>query len=111
MSKVRTGQRRCFVTIEVPTQTKQNNGSMLTVWNRYVQLWASIETLRGNEKATAVAVWPSANQKITFRYVEGILPTMRVVFNNMIYSILNVNDIDFRNRDIVLTTNSGIMAQ
>jgi SPP1 family predicted phage head-tail adaptor len=107
---MRTGKRRCFIEIQVSTQVKQPNGSMLTVWNKYIKLWASIETLKGNDKTTAVASWPKADQKITFRYVLGILPTMRVVFNDKIYSILNVNNVDERNRELVLTTESGVKA-
>lgn len=107
---MRAGARRCFIKIEVSTQVKQPNGSMLTVWNKYIQLWASIETLRGTEKVSAIAAYPSADQKICFRYVAGILPTMRVVYNDIIYSILNVNNVDMRNREIELTTNSGVRA-
>lgn len=107
---MRIGQRRNFVEIQVATQVKQPNGSMLTTWVHYLHLWASIETLKGNEKVSSMATWPSADQKISFRYVAGILPTMRVVFNNKIYSILNVNNVDERNREIVLTTNSGVRA-
>lgn len=110
MSVIRSGQRRCFIRIEVSTQVKQPNGSMLTTWNPYIQLWAAIETLKGNDKLSSQATWPSADQKISFRYIAGILPTMRVVFNDVIYSILNVNNVDMRNRDVVLTTNSGVRA-
>lgn len=110
MSLARSGQRRCYIRIEVSTQVKQPNGSMKTEWNSYLSLWAAIETLKGSDKLSSQASWPSADQKITFRYVLGILPTMRVVFNDIIYSILNVNNIDMRNREIVLTTNSGVRA-
>lgn len=105
---MRTGTRRSFIRIEVPTQIKQPNGSILTVWNKYIELWACVQTLKGNERTSSAATWPSADQKITFRYVAGILPTMRVVFNDVVYSILNVNNVDMRNREIVLTTNSGV---
>lgn len=107
---MRAGNRRSFMKIEVPEQVKQPNGSVKTEWKPYISLWASIETLKGNEKVSAAASWPSADQKISFRYVIGLLPTMRVVFNDKIYSILNVNNVDERDRDIVLTTNTGVKA-
>ena len=110
MSVTRAGKRRCYIRIEVSTQVKQPNSSMKTEWNAYISLWAAIETLKGMDKTSSATTWPSADQKITFRYVLGILPTMRVVFNDVIYSILNVNNIDMRNREIVLTTNSGVRA-
>ena len=107
---MRAGKRRSFITIEVPTNVKQANGSMLTTWSTFNQLWASIETLRGNERATATAIWPTADQKITFRYIFGVLPTMRIVFNDTVYSILNVNNVDMRGRELQLLTNSGVKA-
>ena len=110
MSLARSGQRRCYVRIEVSTQVKQPNGSMKTEWQPYISLWAAIETLKGMEKASSATTWPKADQKITFRYVVGILPTMRVYYQNVIYSILNVNNVDTRNREIVLTTETGVKA-
>jgi SPP1 family predicted phage head-tail adaptor len=107
---MRTGPRRSFVRIEVPVAVKQANGSMLTTWQHYISLWAKIETLRGNDKLSSAASWPKADQRISMRYVAGILPTMRVFFNDKIYSILNVNNVDERNRDLILTTETGVKA-
>lgn len=105
---LRSGLKRCFITIEAPVQVKQPNGSVKSTWEPYIQLWASIETLKTFEKNAACATWPSADQKISFRYVDGILPTMRVNFNGIIYSILGINNVEMRNRDLILTTNSGV---
>lgn len=105
-----SGARRCKIRIEVPVQVKQKNGSMLTTWESYISLWASIATLKGNDRNTAAASWPEADVKMDFRYVAGILPTMRVVFNNKVYSILNVNNELERNRDIELTCKTGVSA-
>jgi len=107
---MRAGKRNCFIRIEVASQTKQPNGSVLTTWSTYASLWAAIENLKGNERTSSVTTWPSADQKISFRYVAGILPTMRVVYQDVVYSILNVNNVDIQNKDIVLTTNSGVRA-
>jgi SPP1 family predicted phage head-tail adaptor len=107
---IRSAQRNCKIIIQSPVNVKQPNGSMKTTWGDYITLWARIETLFGSEKVAATAAWPKAAEKITFRYVAGVLPTMRVLFNNKIYSILNVNNVDERNREIILTTESGVMA-
>lgn len=107
---MRSGKRRCYIKIEKPAQVKQPNGSMLTTWTEFISLWASIETLKAYEKEALAASWPEASQKVTFRYVDGILPTMRIVFNNMIYSVLGINNVDMRNRDLIITTKSGVSA-
>ena len=105
---MRAGSRRCFITVQAATQVKQANGSMLATWSTFIQVWASIETLKAYEKAAVVSSWPGADQKISFRYVAGILPTMRILFNNKIYSILGINNVDERNRDLVLTCKTGV---
>ena len=111
MSLARSGQRRSFITIEQSVDEKQHNGSIQKTWQTFTQVWAMIETLKGQDKVSAVAAYPSADQKITFRYIDGILPTMRVTFKNKIYSIYNVNNINEQNRELVLTTNCGVKAQ
>lgn len=108
---MRAGTKRCFITIETPVQVKQPNGSMVTTWVQFDKLWASIETLKAYEKTAAAATWPGADQKISFRYVDGVLPTMRINFNNVIYSILGINNVDMRNRELILTCQSGIKAR
>jgi len=108
---MRNGAKRCLITIELPTKVKQANSSVVTTWSTFKQLWASIETLKGGEKVSACAAWPKADQKISFRFIDGVLPTMRIVFSGYIYSILGINNVDMRNRELILTTESGVKAQ
>lgn len=108
MSQARPGQRRSRITIQNPVKSKQPNGSVITTYNTFAQLWARIETLQGTSREAAMAVWPKADNKITMQFIEGVLPTMRVSFRGMFYTILNVNNVDMRDREIVLTCESGI---
>jgi SPP1 family predicted phage head-tail adaptor len=108
---MRAGSRRCFITIETPTKTKQANSSTLVTWSTFTQLWASIETLKAYEKAAVNAEWPGAESKISFRYIEGVLPTMRIKFGDKIYSILGINNVNMRNRDLILTCKTGVSSQ
>jgi len=105
---MRSGQRRCFVTIQAPVNVKQRNGSMLTTWADYRTAWVSIETLRGYARESAAAIWPAADVRMKAPFIEGILPTMRVVYQDKYYSILGINNIDERNRDMELITESGV---
>ena len=106
----RPGQRRSRIVIQNPVKTKQANGSVNITWNTFATLWAKVETLEGRSREAAQASWPKAENKITIQYKSGILPTMRVSFNGTIYSILNVNNVDMRNRELVLTCESGVAA-
>jgi hypothetical protein len=43
-------------------------------------------------------------------FIEGILPTMRIVYGDKIYSIMSIDNIDERNRDINFVCQSGLKA-
>jgi len=105
---MRSGTLRHKIRIEVPVSVKQANSSVKTTWELYSSPWANLETLKGFERQVATTSWPAADVKITFRYIAGLLPTMRVVYNGRSYSILGIADDEERHRDIVLTTQTGV---
>ena len=104
------GKLRHYVNIETPTRTKSGSGSVTIAWTLFKRVWAGIETLKGYEKQTAEAAWPGSDSKVSIRYISGVLPTMRIVYNDQIYSVLGINDIDQRHRSIELTCQSGVKA-
>jgi SPP1 family predicted phage head-tail adaptor len=106
---MKIGGLRHKITIEKPVTAKNSLAAMTTTWVQFAQVWASIETLRGFDKTAAQANYPGANAKVVIRYISGLLPTMRLVYNNQIYSILGApNNVDMRNRVIELTCETGV---
>jgi SPP1 family predicted phage head-tail adaptor len=106
------GTLRHKCTIQTPTTTK-TNGASTTTWATFKSgVMASIEQLKGFNRANAQAVWPGADYAINMRYIPGVLGNMRIVDENgMIYSILGQpNDVDGRHREIILTCESGARA-
>ena len=110
---MRSGRLRNKITIEQPLQVKNKLGGFDVSWIPFLEkVPAEIVMLKGNEKLSANASWPTADVKITIRYTKGILPTMRIVHKDMIYSILGQpNNVEMRNKFIELTTQSGAKAQ
>ena len=104
---MRSGTRRSFITIEEPVQVKQANASVVTTWKQYAQMWASIETLKLYERQALAATWPTADHTIKLRYIPGVKNTMRIVYNDVVYSIFGINNVDMRNRELYLTCQSG----
>lgn len=107
----RAGQRRSLVRIETPVKVKSDSGAATTSWVLFKQVYAKIKTMRTYEKQAAQAANPGANSMIRVKYIAGLLPTMRIVYNSTIYSILGINDIDERHRDVEFTCQSGVKAQ
>lgn len=108
---MQAGKLRHYVRIELPFSTKNKFSEKAVEWQLFNKVWANIETLRGNDKAVAATSWPSATNKISMRYLKGLLPTMRIVYEDVVYSILNINDVELRHRDIEITAESGVKAQ
>ena len=107
---MRTGELRSFITIESPVITKSKTGAATTTWETFRQVYAHIEQLRGYEKQSANATWPGADYKITLRFIAGLLPTYRIVFEDKIFSIFAINDVDMRHREIELVCQQGVKA-
>lgn len=106
----RPGQRNCRVTIQSSTRVKQTNGSVITTWSTFSTVWAKLEMLQGSAKLAAQAVWPKADYRITMPYIANIPSTVRVLYNNIIYVVVAINNVDMRNRELVLTCESGVAA-
>jgi len=104
---MRSGTLRNFITIEEPVKVKSDSGAMTTSWVTFKQVWAGIRTIRGYEKQSAESSWPGADSKIKIHYVAELLPTMRILYNNVIYSIFDIDDIDERHREVIFTCQSG----
>jgi len=105
---MRSGTLRNFITIQEPVKVKSGSGAMVTTWATFKQVWAGIRTIRGYEKESAESSWSGADSKIKIRYVAGLASTMRILYNNVIYSILDIDDIDERHREVIFTCQSGV---
>ncbi|QXE85973.1 phage head closure protein [Geomonas nitrogeniifigens] len=108
---MRSGALRHLVTIQQPSREKQA-GTVATTWMDYQTCRASIEVMKSYDKAAAQTTMPGADVTITMRWVPWLRPDMRIVHGEMIYSILGQpNNVDGRNRELILTCQSGVKAQ
>ena len=107
---MRSGTLRNLITIQEPTKVKSDSGAMVATWSTFKQAWAGIRTIQGVEKQSAESTWPGADSKIKIRYIPGLLSTMRISFNDVIYSIFDINDVDERHREVIFTCQSGVKA-
>lgn len=78
------------VTIEQPTPNSRNEfGEQSSEWSTFADVWASIEPLTGQELFQAQQVSARASIKFRIRWLNGLLPTMRIKFGNRIFSIVS----------------------
>lgn len=106
---MRAGEKRHLITIQSKTTTT-TAGLPTTAWGTFkAGVPAGILQLNSREQASAQAVWPGADVRITIGYVAGTTADMRVVDEaGTVYTILGrPNDIEGRHREIELTCKAG----
>jgi SPP1 family predicted phage head-tail adaptor len=78
-------------------------GGVLDAWEDFATRWASMERASGRE------VWASAQRSgrvpavFRLRYLAGVTPAMRLVFDGRVYNILSAVDMAGRREELVIT--------
>lgn len=75
------------ITLQAPPTGQDESGNPLTGWTDVATVWASIVDLSGREYIAAAAVQNAVQTKITLRYRQGIVASMRVLHGEDIYNI------------------------
>jgi SPP1 family predicted phage head-tail adaptor len=90
---MRAGLLRHRVYIEALTSTLDSDGATVEEWADAfggVALSAEIAPLSGRELISAAALQSEVTTRIRIRYRPGVLPAMRVVHRETVYSIVAV---------------------
>jgi len=67
------------------------------------------EVLTGRELELARQMAPNASHKITMRWKQNVaVVTWRIVFNGESFTVGNVNNVEYRNRKLILTCYSEV---
>lgn len=96
------GELRHRVTIQQPAENESSMGTVVEGWQPYATVWAAVEPLRGREYLQTLETHSELTARIRIRYLAGITPNMRVLYNNRIFNIVAVIDVDERHRELQL---------
>lgn len=78
-------------------------GSPLATWEKFAIRWASMDRAAGSE------VWSSAQRSgrvpavFRLRYLEGVVPAMRLLFDGRTYNVLSAVDQEGLKAELVIT--------
>lgn len=56
-------------------------------WQMFAKVWAQVSPLSARDLIAAQAAQSEATARIVIRYRSGVLPTMRIVYRDEVYSI------------------------
>jgi SPP1 family predicted phage head-tail adaptor len=91
------------VTLQQRSEVLDTAGGVRDAWVDYAQRWASMDRAAGRE------VWASAQRSgrvpavFRLRYLAGVVPGMRLVFDGRLYNVLSAVDQAGRREELVIT--------
>lgn len=85
---IAAGKLRHRITIEAKvTGRDPGTGAPITTWQTWADMWAEVAPLSAREFIAAQAGQSEVTARITIRYRQGLLATMRIVHRGQIYNI------------------------
>jgi SPP1 family predicted phage head-tail adaptor len=101
------GKLRHKLTIEKTTHITNAFGEQESTWKTFAEVWGRIRPLTGSERVVAAQTAAMEDAVFDIRYLEGIDPKMRINVNGKHYDISSIQDIEERNRSLVVYARSS----
>lgn len=98
---MKAGELRHRGVIQKPNDAASGWGGSRT-WETYATVWAKIEPVRGNEGIDSDTLKSQANvtHRITMRYIRGLRPSMRFLFEGRILYFEVIRNLMERDRTV-----------
>lgn len=98
--RINPGKYRQPITIQQRQFTQDSYGGTTEDWVTVYETRAGIFPLSGSEFFKADQINAQVTHKIQFRYLNGVTPDMRILFNNRVFQITSV--VNFQEHSIEL---------
>lgn len=104
---MKAGLRRCFVSVERKTGTRDSDGGERVAWVLVNKYWAGILPINGNEALGAAAKQSEANAKIVFAYPVDLTAKDRITYEGKTYNVHSVFETQIR-RQVTAIVSEGV---
>jgi SPP1 family predicted phage head-tail adaptor len=94
------GKLRHRIAIQKKTVSPDTEGIPMETWNDFAVMWSAVNPLSGKEFWEAQAVNQANIVRFRIRYISGIHSSMRIVYNNRIFQILSIIDVEERHQEL-----------
>jgi len=101
---MRIGKLRHTVQLQrlEPNTDTNTVGEDIQAYAEYAVVFASINTMSGQELERAQQISAEATHKVTVRYVDGVTVQDRVIFDNRIMEVTAIDNPEERNVMLIL---------
>lgn len=87
---------------------EDGSGGQTRTWKTIQSVWASLRQTGGSERYQNDRLTAIANFKATIRYRSDISAVNRIVFRGLAYQIRSVDNLEFMDKWLDLTLESGV---
>lgn len=84
------------IVIESATLSANSIGEMVETWATFASVWAQVAPLSAGERFRSEARHSARVSVFTIRYLDGLLPTMRIKYENLFWRILGIAEVGRR---------------
>jgi SPP1 family predicted phage head-tail adaptor len=84
------------VTVQQPSQTRNEVGETSLTWSDYATVWADVRSLGGREAQRYAETIGLSTHKVTIRYLDGLISSMRVIYDSRTLEIGQINELERR---------------
>lgn len=106
---MKIGKLRQRITIQEYVATRDSFGAEVPAWTDVATVWASVTPVSGKEYFASAQVNAEVTTKITMRYLAGITPKMRVVFEEArTFEVISVLNFEERNIELNLMCKESV---
>lgn len=96
------------VRIERLELTQDDSGGQVRTWKLVSEVWAYLKQTSGSERLQNDRLTGIAGFTATIRYRSDISEVNRLIFNDKSYQIRSVDNIEFSNKWLTLSLESGV---
>lgn len=84
------------ITIQSQTITQSDSGEPIETYSDFTTIWAQVRTVQGQEKFVDASKRAFRTNQFIIRWIDGLLPNMRISWQNVYWRIVYIDGIDRR---------------
>jgi SPP1 family predicted phage head-tail adaptor len=106
---MRAGKLRHLVTVQEELEDQSSmTGAVTKYWATIATVYASVDPMLGRELQRAMAERAELTYAIRLRYMPGLTPRNRILYDGRTFNIRSVVDVEERHRELVVTCTEGL---
>lgn len=96
--RLQAGDLRHRIAIQSAVETRDAHGGVVQTWSTIANRWAVVRPLSGNERVNAMAISENVSHRIVLRHFAGLNTSMRIVYDQRVFGLVNILNIDSRDK-------------